>query len=188
MKNKILTIGLFFLSLNVFAQERENFNLLKTDSAWNQEVFQFPISFAPEINFEGFEDARFPKSWGKKDSDEYWSYAFVWSINGAIEITSNSLENYLETYFNGLMNYEHSSVLFIKTDASAKDKKYIGKLKTFDALKAKAMMTLNVTSEYFYCSQSVKTYILFKFSPKYFEHSIWETLDQITLHDNFCDK
>jgi hypothetical protein len=48
------------LSSELFEEEKSNFNLLETDSTWNQEIFHFPISFAPEIKFEGFEDARFP--------------------------------------------------------------------------------------------------------------------------------
>jgi hypothetical protein len=52
MKNNVLAIGLILLSLELFGQEKSNFSFLKTDSTWNQEVFHFPIPFAPEIKFE----------------------------------------------------------------------------------------------------------------------------------------
>lgn len=87
MKNSILVIVYILQSTVLFGQEKSNFNILETDSTWNQEVFQFPIPFVPEIKFDGFEDARFPKFWAKKDSADFWSYVFVWSINNPMELS-----------------------------------------------------------------------------------------------------
>jgi hypothetical protein len=152
-----------------------------------KKFFIFPISFAPEIIFEGFEDARFPKFWAKKDSTDFWSYVFVWSINNPVEITSVVLEHNVEMYFNGLMNYQNSVVLFMEEDPSSNTKKYVGKIKTFDALITKTNMTLNVTSEYFYCNQSKKTFIVFRFSPQEFGVNIWNKLEKVKLRMDFCD-
>lgn len=186
MKNKILTIGFILLSFVVFGQEKSNVHLLETDSTWNQEVFHFPIPFAPEIKFEGFEDARFPMFWAKKDSTDFWSYAFVWSINNPVEITSDVLEANIEMYFNGLMNYQNSVAIFIENEPSSIVNKYIGKLKTFDALVTKTNMTLNVTAEHFYCDQSRTTYIVFRFSPQDFGLNIWKKLENVKLRKDFC--
>jgi len=187
MKNNILAIGFILLALDSFGQEKSNFNLLQTDSTWNQEVFHFPIPFAPEIKFEGFEDARFPMFWSKKDSTDFWSYVFVWSISNPVEITSGVLENNLEMYFNGLMNYQNTVALFIEKEPSSTANKYIGKLKTLDALVTKANMTLHVTTEHFYCNQSRTTYIVFRFSPQEFGLNIWKKLENIKLRKDFCD-
>lgn len=187
MKNNIFVIVLLLLSLKLFGQEKSEFNLLETDSTWNQEVFHFPIPFAPEIKLEGFEDARFPKYWAKKDSADFWSYVFVWSINNSVEITSNFLESNIEKYFNGLMNYQNSAALFVKKNSSSKNNKYVGKVKTFDALVTKTNMTLNVTAEHFYCKQSKKTYIFFKFSPQEFGVTIWDKLENVKFRADFCD-
>ena len=187
MKNKIITFVFILLSLVVFGQEKSNVNLLETDSTWNQEVFHFPIPFAPEIKFEGFEDARFPEFWAKKDSADFWSYVFVWSINNPVEITSSALENNIEMYFNGLMNYQNSVAHFIKNEPSRNANNYIGKLKTFDALVTKSNMTLNVTAEHFYCNQSRTTYIVFRFSPQDFGSVVWDKLENVKLRKDFCD-
>jgi len=187
MKNSILVIVFIMQSMVLFGQEKSNFNILETDSTWNQEVFQFPIPFAPEIKFDGFEDARFPKFWAKKDRADFWSYIFVWSINNPMELTSGILENNIEKYFNGLMNYQNSVALFVKKEPSTNANKYIGKLKTFDALVTKKNMTLNVTAEHFYCKQSKKTYIVFKFSPQEFGVNIWNKLENVKLRADFCD-
>lgn len=176
------------LSLQLFGQEKSDFNLLQTDSTWNQEVFHFPITFAPEIEFEGFEDARFPKFWAKKDSTDFWSYVFVWSINNPVEITSGVLEKNIEMYFNGLMNYQNSMALFIEKEPSNNGNNYIGKLKTFDALVTKTNMTLNVTSQCYYCEHNKKTVVVFRFSPQEFGTVIWNKLEKVSLRTDFCDE
>jgi hypothetical protein len=137
VKDSILAFGLIFLSLKLFGQDSSHLNLLETDSTWNQEVFQFPIPFAPEIKFDGFEDARFPMFWANKDSTDFWSYVFVWSLNNPVEITSSVLENNIEMYFNGLMNYENSVALFVDGGTNSNTIMYIGKVKTYDALISK---------------------------------------------------
>jgi hypothetical protein len=38
--------------LRVIWTRKKQFRFLKTDGTWNQEVFHFPIPFAPEIKFE----------------------------------------------------------------------------------------------------------------------------------------
>lgn len=187
MKNKIFTIGFILLSLEVFGQEKSNFNLLETDSTWNQEVFHFPIHFAPKIKFEGFEDARFPEFWAKRDSTDFWSYVFVWSIIKPVELNSGVLEANIEMYFNGLMNYQNSVALFNENEPRSNPKKYVGKLKTFDALVTKTNMTLNVTAEHFYCNQSTTTYIVFRFSPQDFGAVVWDKLENVKLRKDFCD-
>jgi hypothetical protein len=85
------------------------------------------------------------------------------------------------------MNYQNSMVLFVNKEPSNNANKYIGKLKIFDALVTKTNMTLNVTAEHFYCNQSKKTYIVFKFSPQEFGFNIWNKLENVKLHADFCD-
>ncbi len=187
MKNIVLILTFILQSILVFGQNKKDFNLLETDSSWNQEIFHFPISFAPEIKFEGFEDARFPKNWSKKDSSEFWSYVFVWSIKNPVEITTEILKNNIEKYFNGLMSYQNSEALFSKKEINSNFTKYVGKLKTFDNLVSKTNMTLNATVEHSYCKKSKTTYILFRFSPQEFRVNIWNKLNSIKLRKNFCD-
>ncbi|MBC8882897.1 hypothetical protein H9X57_04460 [Flavobacterium piscinae] len=118
MNRKILALWFLVLSLKLFGQEKSSISILETESTWNQEVFHFPIPFAPEIKFEGLEDARFPEFWANKDNIDFWSYVFVWSINNPVKINSSFLENNIEMYFNGLMNYKNSKVLFLKSETS----------------------------------------------------------------------
>ncbi|MEZ4800896.1 MAG: hypothetical protein R2809_14190 [Flavobacteriales bacterium] len=153
MKNNIIS-GLFVLiSVALFGQDEGKVSLLESDSTWNQEIFYFPLSFAPEINFEGFEDARFPKYWSNRDSSDFWSYVFVWSISNPVEVTSSSIEQSLKIYFNGLMNYGNSSAVFSEKEPLGLVRRFTGQIQTFDALIQKTDMTLNVSVERYYCDE-----------------------------------
>ncbi len=190
MKQLLICFAILITTL-VSAQDETHQNLLVIDSTWAKEVFKFPIGFAQDIPYSGFEEAQFPKGWGTKDSPTFWSYAFVWHIEGEIDINEHTLENDLQLYFDGLMamntngNVDNgilkTNVLLVKTKTS-----YKGKLKTFDRLKTKEIITLNVTVEEHYCKDKNTTLLLFRFSPKSFDDSIWNELNTITLKNNVC--
>jgi hypothetical protein len=183
-----------------FGQEQEaeklSERLLETDSTWGKELFQFPISFAQEINFKGMEDARFPKGWAKIESPEFWSYAFAWEVDADQPITKTALASSLQLYFDGLLgidilrkndaNIQKTKALFIEKEAKAADSRYVGKLEIFESRITKKPMTLNVTIEQHYCKSSQKAVILFKFSPKDFDHNTWEKLSQVSLRKDLC--
>jgi hypothetical protein len=75
---------------------------LPTPEGWRQESFKFPLQFAPTIPYEGTEHVRFAPGWGQFGSDTGFSYVFLWELK-AKPVTTEDLEDYLETYFSGLM-------------------------------------------------------------------------------------
>ena len=103
MKNALIIIALLLHTIVTFGQEKEDLNLLVTDSTWIKEIIKFPIGFAQEIKFEGFEDLRFPPGWSKQDSPNFWSYVWAWSINGIEGLTENEMEKNIQFYFDGLL-------------------------------------------------------------------------------------
>ena len=64
---------------------------------------------------------------------------------------------------------------------------YKGYVKIFDRFATNKMITLNVLIESYYCKKKQKTNILFKFSPKGFNHSTWKTLNKIKLLTDLCE-
>lgn len=175
--------------------KKDILNLLETDATWKKEIFNFPISFAKEINYQGFEEAQFPEGWRKKDSPDFWSYVFAWNVNGNIELKENELETNLQIYFDGLMkvvNKDKEIVIpntiaqFRKKGDSNNISSYIGKVEIFDAFVTKEPMTLNVLVEKYYCELKKKSIILFRFSPKDFESDVWLKLKRVKLRDDFC--
>ena len=70
---------------------------------WTTERFSIPIDFAPQIPYKGIEELRFAPGWGKRTSPDYWSYAYVWWLEGSPKITTASLQENLKAYYSGLV-------------------------------------------------------------------------------------
>ena len=200
IRNIILTLALLLNSMLCFGQEQEaeklTERLLEADSTWGKELFQFPISFAQEINFQGVEVALFPKGWSNEESPEFWSYAFIWEIDADRQITKTILESSLQLYFDGLLgidiwrktdaSIQKTKALLVEKEANKRNSRFIGQLEIFESRYTKKQMTLHVTIEQHYCETNQKAIILFKFSPKEFDHNIWLKLAEVTLRKDLC--
>ena len=192
MKKTVL-VFLFFIicSLTTFGQKNE-FNLIKLDSTWGQEVLRFP---ARNMDYIGVGEVRFPpKGWIKPEHIFFWSYTYAWSINLNRKITKKELELDLVKYFNSLNKVDIDATTD-KRKASAKVTKtkrknsttfFKGYVKTYDRFATNNLITLNVLIESRYCKKEKKTVILFKFSPKGFKHKVWKTLNEIELYSSVC--
>ena len=195
MKNHILFVCFLVSSIFGFSQEASLPEVLTADSSWTKEVIKFPLGFAPDIDFEGYEDIRFSKGWRKQDQEDFWTYAFTWKVNLTKELTIASLEQSFQLYYDGIMKavnkdkdftVPESTILFIK-DESAKAPTYIGKLNVYDSFASKKMIKLNVHLEYRLCPTTQELIPLFRISPQPFDHAIWKELHNVTLVDNACD-
>lgn len=169
--------------------------LLVTD--WGKEFFHFPIHFAPEIPYLGVEEVVFPKGWRKPESDDFWSYVFVWSIENKKEVTAFELEENLKLYFDGLMEgVQHDSTIVMnktevhfKRNTIARDNvDFVGDLTIFDAFATDSALTLNARIHTSYCEKDKKITLLFRFSPKDFNHPIWEKLRTVKLRSPVCER
>ena len=195
MKNKIIALVslLLICSLTTFGQKNE-FNLIKLDSTWGQEVLRFP---ARNMDYIGVGEVRFPpKGWIEPDHTFFWSYTYAWSINLNRKITEEELEIDLVKYFNSLNKVDtvattdkrRASAKVTKTKRNKSTTFFKGYVKTYDRFATNDLITLNVLIESRYCEKEKRTVILFKFSPKEFEHKVWRTLNEIKLYSNVCDE
>ena len=197
MKNRITIITLLLLSIGMFAQEDARLNLFTTDSTWIKEIIKFPLGFAQEIKFEGFEDLRFPTGWSKKDSPMFWSYLWAWSIDNTEELTEADMEKNVQLYFNGLMGIGSNknaegeihltTAVFVKNPTTTGKSEYIGKVTTFDTRYTNKPLTFHVLAEQHYCEDEKKTVVVFRYSPKAFEHEAWNQLNSVQLNQNPCE-
>lgn len=176
---------LLFTSIVTYGQEEEKL-LLDIAQPWRSEQLTFPIRFAPSLDYKGIEEVRFAKGWGTKESEEFWTYTFLWYLDEDPAITANAIETDIEAYFDGLMklvsgreDLPKATVVFVPDTKESTT--YTGKAKFFDAFFTKGIQELNIKAVVGYCSQTKKHTVLFTFSPKAFYHSNWKTLDNITL-------
>lgn len=188
------TIPLFVIILFLCVQCKKNDTLVFPLSApdnWRQETIQFPLSFAPSIEHDGTLYVRFAPGWGKQDSEEYFSYIFLWSLDQNPDLSSTSLESQMESYFDGLMNMISKSdsknsiktkTFFEKIDSQS----YAGKIITYDGFITKKEVSLNVVVTTTPCENLGKYLVTFRISPQDIKHPIWDTLNNvhITLNCN----
>ena len=155
--------------------------------------------FAPTIFYKGVEDIRFTPGWGKKETNDYWSYAFLWYLDSFPKFDSRTIEKNLIAYYTGLFNVNTDKTKFDSTrlkPVTATVKKRTlrkGDLKTFegtvdmlDFLTQKPIV-INLVIHIISCEGQNKTFVFYEVSPKPYSDPVWIGLDQ--LWNNFkCTK
>ena len=111
MKNILFAIALFLFFKTSGQNVIEEFDghkweapyVLDTLKGWGIERFLIPIEFAPSIPYKGVEDIRFTPGWAKKITNEYWSYAFLWYLDGKVALDAKTIENNLKPIIPALL-------------------------------------------------------------------------------------
>ena len=71
--------------------------------AWKSETIPFPLEFAKDLPYSGVEELRFAPGMFAPDEDGYWSYAFLWWLDGKPALGVAELQDSLKRYFAGLI-------------------------------------------------------------------------------------
>lgn len=186
---KTIKLGLIwvvlFVSVTVIGQEHKT--ILEAPSDWKSEIIPFPLRFAPEIDLVGYEDLRFTPNWNKPESDEFWTYMFVWYVANDKTITKEKLTTYFNSYYDGLMNVKYQDIEPTETIFKATNNGFIGKMKVYDNFFTKNYMTLNVKITHINDPQTEKQLIRCELSPQAFDHKIWDALNEVKVLLN-CNK
>lgn len=202
----LTTIILTLFSVIIYGQEaKQEFDGHKWDAPytlpipkdWTIERFLIPISFAPQIPYKGIEDIRFTPGWGNKNSDDYWSYAFLWYLEGEVEMDSRTIENNLNAYYTGLIGINGRNIPaerltpVVTTIKEAKPdkgdlKNYAGKIEMVDYMSQKPII-LYCKAHLKSCPGENKTFVFYELSPRPLSHEIWKSLDKLWI-DFKCKK
>lgn len=165
-----------------------------TDETWRAESFEFPMRFAPKVNFDGVADVRFTKGWGDQSSDQFWAYAFAWHIRIDKPLTEDEIENYMALYFDGLMNVVNRDKSFevpaseheFSIYPSGNNQEIKGEIRFYDAFFSQEMMKLNVKGTYEYCEADGRSIYFLCLSPKPFEDGVWVHMQKVKLKEDLC--
>ncbi|MBC8047891.1 MAG: hypothetical protein H7Y00_13925 [Fimbriimonadaceae bacterium] len=201
MKNLIILV-LCLTSLIINAQEAINNEFdghtwqapyyLPTLQDWGIERFPIPISFAPQILYEGVEDIRFSPGWANTKSDEYWTYAFLWYLDGSPKTDAEIIAGNLKAYYTGLIAANSEGKIpaekllpvitaFKETETDNGDlKTYTGTIEMLDYMQQEKLM-LNCIVHLKVCADDNKTILFYELSPQPLTHKNWEYLDQLWL-------
>lgn len=164
---------------------------LAIPTGWDIERFVIPIEFAPQIKYSGVEYIRFAPGWANVKSNEYWTYAFLWYLDGFPKMNKNIIENNLKAYYTGLVgrNIEPRKIpasKLILTTTSVKqvttfkrDKKtFNGTIEMLDYMEQKPII-LNCIIHVRPYKEKGKTFIFYELSPKPFSDGIWLMLNKL---------
>ena len=196
MKTKLIISILCFCTLVSFGQEEKTLGAFESDTTWLKEIIHFPIGFAPEINYEGYEDLRFAKSWRDQAHPDFWCYTFVWHVKGIQKPTLEELDGYLTSYFNGLMTavnkkenftIPETNVMLTKTDPSKEAYDFTGKIEMYDSFTSETVITLNVRISITHCEIKNESLLRFEFSPKDYDQPIWQRFKDIKIKTDICE-
>ena len=193
MKHQKLTYYIFllsvFISLQLNAQDVKP-EILNIPENWKFERMDFPLDFAPEIKYEGFEELIFSPGMFDIEAPDYFSYIFVMSINNKKEISKEQLEKVLLDYYLGLSLAvaESKEIVVDTTEITASVTEVendlpnnwnfnaeVDFIDTFtNARKIKLAMELDVN----YDDVSQRLFILAIVSPTTKKDPVWETLSK----------
>ena len=160
---------------------------------WTIERFLIPISFAPAIPYKGVEDIRFTPGWGNVKTEEYWTYAFLWFLDGTPEIDKKTIEKNLKAYYSALIQINSADykvpadkiipvkTSFKKTKAEAGDlKTFTGTIEMLDYMQHTPII-LHCKVHVKTCPEENKTIVFHELSPKPLTHINWKNMNQLWL-------
>ncbi|MEH0154392.1 hypothetical protein V6R21_09625 [Limibacter armeniacum] len=75
---------------------------LKSPSDWKFERLDFPLAFAPDLGYQGYEEIRFAPGMFDRTSEMYFTYMFVLALDGRNKMDEVVLCQLLEKYYKGL--------------------------------------------------------------------------------------
>lgn len=177
----------FFLTLQLTAQEPKP-EILHIPENWKFEHMDFPLGFAPEIKYEGFEELIFSPGMFDTEAPDYFSYIFVMSVNNEREVSISTLEEVLLAYYRGLSQAEAESkettidtsvitcsVAKLKDDFRESEH-YSAKINFIDSFTDNRTINLNMELDVQYNKTSERLYILAMVSPVQDMDPVWQTL------------
>jgi len=186
MKKLILILFTIFIAGKCFCQSTYT---LPLPEKWGTEKISFPISFAPKIPYTGTEELRFTPGWSDVNSDEYWSYTFLWFIDGAPKVSSDILQLHFAAYFDGLFKTNNKTrpagedgftkVQVKKVKAVSNDNEsYEATISTLNFVTGKPITLLARIHVRNYPDKGHSA-LLFELSPKPYNQEVWQKLDAV---------
>lgn len=157
-----------------------------TPAGWRSETIPFPLDFAPSLPYRGTEELRFAPGFFEPAAATYFTYSFVWLVDG--EPGFDALSGELGTYFAGLAQ----AVAPKRFDAAAHRATvertadtYRGSVDTVDAFGDGHALHLGVAGEVVRCADTTgrRSALVLSLSPRR-DDATWSMLaaQRRTLH------
>ncbi len=182
MKIKLFFTALFLLlsKCNAYCQEVAGLNI---PAGWTTEKFALPPAFASGIPVKGTEEIAFSPQWSKKKTEGYWTYCYLWTLDGFSNLNKTGLERALTTYYTRLVitnltlaNIDSAYAIPVKVHLHQLQDNhnfYQGTIKMLDYM-TQDPMVLNI-------SIHIKgtNLVFFQLSPLPYANKFWATMKEI---------
>ncbi len=193
MVRQLFRLGcvLFCFSAQCQSEETPLPYKLTAPQDWRKELMTVPIDFAPQIPYKGIEDLRFAPGWGDATKEDYWSYCFLWYLDGEVKLNNEKLQQHLKDYYSGLVgrNIPRRNIpkeklvptiaTIIKNQTAKGDKAtFSGTVSMLDYMEQKPVI-LNCIIHVKTCPGPGKTLVFFELSPKSTSEKIWQDMNSI---------
>ncbi|MBL4790513.1 MAG: hypothetical protein JKY60_16210 [Kordiimonadaceae bacterium] len=76
----------------------------ETPEGWRAEIIPFPLSFAPTISYSGVEEVLFMPGMFRANAEDFFSYAFLWVVEGSDIPGAKKFETEVQLYYQGLQD------------------------------------------------------------------------------------
>ncbi len=191
----VLLVSMQLLTVRAAAQSNEGawqpVYTFPSPAGWGTEHFPLPPDFAPTFIGKGTEDIRFHPGWGDSTSQGYWSYTYLWWLEGTVSFSESMLQQNLQAYYAGLVGRNITgrkipaekvvptvaAVKKIKT--AGKDKEtYSATIHMLDYLTQKPMV-LNGVIHVKDAQTASHSIVLIAVSPQAPGHAVWKQMDEI---------
>ncbi len=150
-------------------------------AGWRTETIPFPLSFAPDLPYQGIEELRFAPGMFEAESETFWSYGFAWWIRDEDPSDAASLGEHLETYFRGLAGGDPSfeQATFEVALEESDDRGVVGTAHILDSFTTHEQVRLNVQVQRLPCWSVGRQLVFFALSPQGQDHRVWDELASI---------
>ncbi|WP_372368070.1 hypothetical protein [Candidatus Uabimicrobium sp. HlEnr_7] len=187
---KKYTVLFLILGCILFAEDKKDPFEFSAPEDWRPERIFFPLSFAPDIKYKGFEELRFAPGMFKPETEDYFCYVFFFWIEEKISIDKKEVHKILLAYYKGLckavadkrklkLNFDTIKVS-VKDDEKSKGKFYVV-VDWYDPFVTGEKLSLHMDINFFYSKDETKSILFACVSPKFptKENKTWATMYDI---------
>lgn len=97
----ILVVVILVVNIQLISDQNNSPVLLKSPPEWRYERMTFPLDFAPDLKYQGFEELRFAPGMFDRGSPHYFTYVFLIVLRQT-KSQSVKLDHFLYQYYRGL--------------------------------------------------------------------------------------
>ena len=157
-------------------------------NGWRFEALPFPLEFAPSLAYTGVEELMFAPGMFDPEKADFFSYAFLWVVEGSDMPDMPKLKQDIEHYYYGLQRAVYADAegpvavqLHLVSGDSGSAPRYKGTIDWVEPFKTKAGQRLEFDAEFWRCSTDLHWGAYFIVAPDGADASVIKSLQRLSF-------